>query len=298
MKSRILLLATVVALTGVDATEATAQNVEAMLGDLVRDYRHDPMALDAYFGIKVGEDSWWTVRVERQQLEDGPDGRVGAGVSGPHQVTLREGEPDEPTWFFDVADADVLGRIHEGSLSAGTAYTRSFASDRTALNASTMDGYHSDHEDLARMYHLLSHFWTMGIPEVTRFERDRGMPVHGAAMVSLYNMKDKRITWFSIGPSETVNEDDRLEWGQTPNLFIFTRGRGRARFADREMEVHEGMSVFIGPFVRHVISNPNDEPLEGVLVLFGDNSAFDGGTSYAEFVDDLYEYYGDYEYRD
>lgn len=291
-------LAAVVLFVAIDGTAVLAQDVGEMLAAFVEDYRHDPMAVDAYFGVKVGEDGWWTVRARRRERSEAAEDGSGRRALVPHQVTLTGGEPSEPTWYFDFADATVLKRIHEGTLSAGTAYTRSFETERTALNASTMDGYHSDFEDLARAYHLLSHFWTTGIPEVTRFERDRGMPVHGAAMVSLYSMKDKRITWFSIGPDETVNEQPELEWGQTPNLFIFTSGRGRAEFADRTMDVEEGMSVFIAPYVKHVISNPHDEPLEGILVLFGDNSAFTGGTSYVGFTEDLYEFYGDYEYRE
>lgn len=251
------------------------------------------MAVSAYFGIKVGDDDWWTVRVERHEAVVGPNGSSGSPV---HDVTLRSGEPGDPTWYFEIADSTVLRRIYEGELSAGTAYARSFSSDRAALNATTMDGYTSDFRDLAQAYHLISHFWTRGIPEITTFGRNEGMPVHGAAMVSLYSMNDKRVTWFSIAPEQTVNEQAELETGQTPNLFIFTRGRGRAQFGDREIEVHEGMSVFVAPFVKHVIWNPNEDPLEGILVLFGDNSAFLRGTSYVQFLEDLSRYYGDYDY--
>lgn len=279
---------TLLSLLAVGPTGARGQTVDEMLRGFAEDYRHDPMALDAYFGIRVGEDSWWTVRVERSESPE----------TIPHEVTLKAGEPEEPTWYFTVADAGVLNQLSERTLSAGTAYTRSLASDRTPLGASAMEGYDDDSETLARVYHLLSHFWNTGTPEVTYFERDRGLPIHGAAMVSLYTMTDKRITWFSIGPEETVNDDPRLEADETPNLFIFTAGRGRAQFADREMEVHAGMSVFIAPFVRHVISNPHEEPLEGIVVLYGDNSSFTRGTTYVEFTEDLYRYYGEYDYED
>lgn len=282
----------------VESPEIPPERVQELLEDFVDDYRRDPMALNAYFGIKIGEDSWWTVSVKRREWPQSPKESADSESPRQHDVSLRSGQPENLTWFFELADANVLERLHEGTLSAGTAYTRSFSSDRTPLNATTMDGYHSDFEDLAQAYHLISHFWTKGIPEVTYFERAKGLPVHGAAMVSLYNMKDKRITWFSIGPEETVNDDPDLEWGQTPNLFIFTSGRGRAQFGEHKMEVREGMSVFIAPFVKHVISNPYDEPLEGILVLFGDNSAFTKGKSFAEFTEDLYEFYGEYPYGD
>jgi len=38
------------------------------------------------------------------------------------------------------------------------------------------------------------------------------------------------------------------------------------------------MSVFVGPYVRHVLYNPNEEPLEGILVPFGDNIDFATGS--------------------
>jgi len=293
MRRRLLLAACLLAVAG-DATIARAQSTDEMLRDFAEDFRHDPMAISCFFGIKVGDDAWWSVRVERHEAAPAEDG--GQRAFPVHEVTLRRGEPGEPTWYFEIADSTVLRRIYDGTLSAGTAYARSFSTERAALNATTMDGYTSDFRDLALAYHLISHFWTRGIPEITTFERDESMPVHGAGMVSLYSMKDKRVTWFSIAPEETVNQQQELETGQTPNLFIFTRGRGRAKFGNREIEVHAGMSVFIAPFVKHVIWNPNDEPLEGILLLYGDNSAFTHGTSYMDFLEDLYRYYGDYDY--
>lgn len=39
------------------------------------------------------------------------------------------------------------------------------------------------------------------------------------------------------------------------------------------------MSVFVGPYVKHVFYNPNEEPLEGILVLFGDSIDYATGQS-------------------
>ena len=51
------------------------------------------------------------------------------------------------------------------------------------------------------------------------------------------------------------------------------------------------MSVFIGPYVKHIIYNPYDEPLEGILVLFGDNIDYARGQSYLDFLEREYAFY-------
>lgn len=43
--------------------------------------------------------------------------------------------------------------------------------------------------------------------------------------------------------------------------------------------------------------NDGKEPLEGILVLYGDNSDFAFGTSYPAFMQDLNDFYGDYPFR-
>lgn len=120
----------------------------------------------------------------------------------------------------------------------------------------------------------MEHFWKSDPAEVTRFSRDSSLPSHGAAIVAQYTMKDKRIVWFSLGQEEQANADRGLNKGQVPNLLIFTKGRGKAQIGDEEIDVEAGMSIFVGPYVKHLFYNPNEEPLEGILVLFGDNSDY------------------------
>ena len=67
--------------------------------------------------------------------------------------------------------------------------------------------------------------------------------------------------------------------------MIFTKGKGKGLFGEEEFDIEPGMSVFIGPYVKHVIYNPYEEPLEGILVLFGDNIDFAKGQSYLEFLE-------------
>jgi oxalate decarboxylase/phosphoglucose isomerase-like protein (cupin superfamily) len=48
---------------------------------------------------------------------------------------------------------------------------------------------------------------------------------------------------------------------------------------DEEFDLEPGVSVFVPQYMKHVIYNPYDEPLEGVLVLFGNNVDFAFGQS-------------------
>lgn len=153
-----------------------------------------------------------------------------------------------------------------------------------------MEGYSFTHKDDGISYQILEHFWKKDAVEITRFNRDSSLPSHGAALVSLYTMKDKRIGWFSLGTDEAANADRNLDKGQVPNLMIFTKGRGKGQFGDGEYDIEPGMSVFIGPYVKHVIYNPYDEPLEGIVVLFGDNIDFAKGQSYLEFLEEEYQF--------
>ena len=104
-------------------------------------------------------------------------------------------------------------------------------------------------------------------------------------------MKDKRINWFSLGTQEVANGDRGLDKGQVPNLFIITNGKGKAQIGEEEMDLEPGMSVFVGPYVKHVLYNPYKEPLEGILILFGDNIDYAKGQSYLEFLEKEYEFY-------
>jgi oxalate decarboxylase/phosphoglucose isomerase-like protein (cupin superfamily) len=63
------------------------------------------------------------------------------------------------------------------------------------------------------------------------------------------------------------------------------------------MVLEKGMSVFVPQFVKHEMVNNGDEPLEGVLILYGDNSDFAFGTSYPAFQQDINDFYRQYKFR-
>lgn len=281
--------------TATELTQVQIDEAQAILDALVEDYKSDPMAINSTFGIKLG-DTFWTVNVERKETPK-PRGRLTDHVFGLHQVRLVREKPSTPTWYFEIASMDVLRKIAAGEVNAGTAAMQSFGSDQVGVEVRGMDGFEMTAGDEGDLYLALSHFFTTGVPEITTFGQETSLPTHGASATSLHTMKGFRIAYVALAPNEVANEDPQLEFGQMPNLFIVTKGRGRAYLADQEVEVRAGMSVFIPPYVRHQIMNDSDELLEGLLVLYGDNSDFAFGTSYPAFLEDLNEFYRDYQFR-
>ena len=268
-----------------------AQDNEQILKSFVDSYKNDPMALTASFGIAIG-DEWWHVQSLRREegYKVGKNKQYTFHNYGPHEVSLHKGKPQQPGWYFQFANAAVLHNINTQKWTASTAAAKSTAEDKVGLDIKAMDGYNFTLKDDAVSYQVLEHFWKKDDIEITRFARDNSLPSHGAAIVALYTMKDKRIGWFSLGTDEAANADRNLDKGQVPNLMIFTKGRGKGQFGEEEFEIEPGMSVFIPPYVKHIIYNPYDEPLEGILVLFGDNIDFAKGQSYLGFLEQEYQF--------
>jgi mannose-6-phosphate isomerase-like protein (cupin superfamily) len=276
-------------------TDQELSEAQAILADLANDHARDHMAIDVTFGIKL-DDRFWTVSVKRKEVAT-PRGRLTDHAFGPHNVTLSEGMPAAPTWYFEIADMNVLRMIASGKVNAGTAAMQSFGSDEVGVETRDMEGFKSTSGDEADLYLVLSHFFTKGKPEVTRFGRDTSLETHGAMATSLHTMKGFRVAFFSIGPQKAANADPQLSSGQMPNLFIVTSGKGTLLTDDGPMVLEKGMSVFVPQFVKHEMVNDGDEPLEGVLVLYGDNSDFGFGTSYPSFQQDLNQFYRQYGFR-
>ncbi|MGX1927780.1 cupin domain-containing protein [Flagellimonas sp. 2504JD4-2] len=280
----------------VSTIQAQTESTKKMLQSFVDSYQTDHMAHTVTFGVKVGED-WWHVRSQRKQegYAVGKKKQYTFHNFGPHGVSLHQGKPGEPTWYFHFANKEVLNNIHSKKWTASTASAKSFGSDVVGLNIRDMEGHQSGIEEDALAYEVMEHFWKRDAVEITYFTRDASLPTHGVDHVGLYTMKDKRIGWFSIGPEQAANTERGLDKGQVPNLFIITKGKGRAELGDGMVELKPGMSVFIAPYVKHVIYNPYDEPMEGILVLFGDNIDYARGKSYMDMLEDQHKFYGAYD---
>lgn len=283
-------LLSMISIVSINAQDKTTQDI---LQTYVDSYVNDPMALSATFGIKVADD-WWTVSIERveEPYKVGKKNQYTFHNYGPHNVTLTASKPEVATWYFRFVDRPTLDKINEQVWTASTATAKSTPADEVNLDILDMEGFTSNQQATATAYQTLEHFWKRDVGEITRFSRDSSLPSHGAQIVALYTMKDKRISWFTLGTEEVANGDRGLDKGQVPNLFIITNGKGKAQIGDEEIDLEPGMSVFVGPYVKHVLYNPYEEPLEGILILFGDNIDYALGQSYVEFLQKEYEFYG------
>ena len=275
---------------------AQDKSTKEILQSFVESYKVDNMAHTITFGVLVGND-WWHVQSERQQTgyKIGKKKQYTFHNFSPHKVTLQKGKPNLPTWYFHFANKTVLDNIDQQIWTAATASAKTFGSDIVGLNILDLDGFKSGIKDDAIAYEVMEHFWKKGQAEITYFKRDGSLPTHGADHVGLYTMKDKRIGWFSIGLEQAANNERGLDKGQVPNLLIFTKGRGRAELGDEKIEITAGMSIFIPPYVKHVIYNPYKEPLEGIIVLFGDNIDYARGKSFMDFLEQQHNFYKNYD---
>jgi len=239
---------------------AAAGDTRQILQRYVDDYRGDPMLQDATFGIRIGDSERWYVVATR-----------GTG-DAPPSVTLHEGDPDAPTWYFQLEDAELLSKFDRGELAAGTSMAKAFTSDYAPMDVDAMDGFQPDESFMSVLMGTIFHFWSRGIPEVTRFNADVTRFTHGTDLVVLHYQPGLRSAWFSIKPGQHVNADERSRTNPFPSLVIVTRGKGMAKIGGKDTEIAEGQSIFIPPEVSHEFTNPSETPVEGILLMFGEGA--------------------------
>jgi len=247
------------------ASPAAAEpDVRAILNDFATDFQTDPFAADPVtFGIRVtdAEPSEWHIVVEGRG-----DGAETAGVR------LEVGFPADPAAFF-VTDTKTLEQIHDGRLASLTAMGKAFSTDFAPLDLDVMEGFHPDQEGMFHLIKLSFHFWTRGFPEIVRFG-DKGMTreIHGGNAVLFYYQQGLRSGWFLIEKGQHVNEDPRSQVNEFPTLLVVTEGTLRCRLGGKERVLHGGETVYIGAGVTHEFWNDQDDPAEGIIIMFGEGA--------------------------
>jgi len=253
--------ALLIGLATLAASQASANEAEAqaILERFVEDYHHDVMAQNGTFGVRV-DGGWWHVTTKGVE----PGGT-------PESVTLRRGQPEEPTYFF-WSDFETLDRLDKGTMNAGTAMVKAFSTDVTPMDVDTMEGFEPDATFLDRMLKATFHFWVRGVPEIIPFGEAYTRPSHGADAVIFYYQPGLRSGWFSIKKGQHVNEDPRMQTNPFPSILIVTEGTGNARIGGHEIVLEAGQSLFIPPGVTHEFWNDNEAPMHGVLLMFGEGA--------------------------
>lgn len=239
------------------APMAADEPVEA-LQRFVEDYRNDIMAVSGVFGIRV-DDAWW--HVVTSVAEGG----------GSHAVELHDGQPDAPAFFFYM-DRATLDRLDRGTLNPGTAMVKAFSTDSAPMDVDFMEGFQPDESFMAGLLKVTFHFWTRGFPEIVPLGTEHARLTHGGNAVVLYYQPGFRSGWFSIEKGQHVNEDPRSQSNPFPTLFVVTEGRGTAKIGGAEVQLEAGQSMFVPAGVTHEFWNQNDEPMQGILVMFGEGA--------------------------
>lgn len=230
----------------------------------VEDYRSDPMLVDAYFGVRIGE-SWWTIESVR-------------GANGaPPRVTLVPGQPARPTWVLVFSEEAVLERLDRGEVAFGTLAGKTKLSDTAPVDVDFMPGYAPDGRGPGADFYetftkIAFHFWYRGTPEVVPFKSQALRTLHGADATALYYEPGLRMIWFSVRPGQHANEGKDEGVGPWRKVYVFTGGAGTAKIGEETLDVRAGERVFVPPGARNEVWNDGAEPLEGVLIIFGEGA--------------------------
>lgn len=243
---------------------AARADVHSLLQDFTEDFRNDSQAsVPVTFGIRVtdAEPSEWHVVVEGRK-----EGEETA------TVRLEEGFPPEPSAFF-VTDTQTLEKVHDGRMASLTAMGKAFSSDFAPLDLDVMEGFQPDGETLNHLIKLCFHFWTRGNPETVRFgDKSLTRKIHGGNAALFYYQQGFRSGWFLIEKGDHVNEDPRSQVNEFPTLLVITKGTLRCRLGGEEHVLHGGETIYIGAGTAHEFWNDQDEPAEGIILMFGEGA--------------------------
>lgn len=239
------------ALAGDDMTA-----VEAALARFAQDYRTDPEALvPVSFAVSVGEETF-AIATRRS----------GASV----EVTIERGAPETPTFGFRT-DPATLMKIDAGELNGLTALAQTRAGDPAPMTLDLTPGFEPDDPASFRAVFLsvAFHFWTRGKPETVALDYEASRIAHGANAVAIYYDNDVHTAWYTVRKGQHVNKDPKDQTNDHPSLFIVTGGRGMARIDGVEREIAANEAIRIPAGAPHEFWNPNEEPLEFVLLMWG-----------------------------
>ena len=208
---------------------------------------------EGIFGIEVkGEGGgMWTVSIE--------PGR---------KVKVQEGEPEKPT-FILTTDLLTLRKIYQGEINALTAAGRAKASDRAPVDIKFMPGVQPSPEIMKKLLHYGFHFFIQGTPEIVYFDEAHSRFVHGGNVVIFYYTTGLRTAWYQIKKGMVINQDESDQVNPFPTIFICTRGEGQAKLGGKTITLRKGMMVYIPAGMAHMFWNENNEPMEGIIIMFG-----------------------------
>lgn len=240
-------------------TMAQERDALTILQGYAEDYEKDlSLKENVTFGVKVDELFYHIQAIART-------------VEKPSKVTVHKGEPKEPTFYF-YTDIQTLNKIDRGELNALTGSAKAFSNESAPFDADVMEGYQPDASFMPTLLSTMFHFWTKGMPERIPYGMDYTRFTHGAQASIFYYQEGFRSGYFAIKKGQHANKDERSKTNPFPTLFIAIKGNGMMIINEEKSAIKEGEAVVIPAGVPHEFYNDNDQPLEGIILMFGDGA--------------------------
>lgn len=237
---------------------AQTNTTEALLHSFAKDYENDLMFQERSFGIEVDKEMWQIV------TKKGVD-------NGPNQITIRKGNPEEPTFYF-VTNLRSLAEIEAGQMNALTAGVKAFSTDYAPMDVDIMEGFQPPADFAGSVLPFMLHFFTKGTPEMIPFGKHYTRATHGAMASIFYYDTGVRSGYGYIHPGQHANENPNSRTNPFSSMLILIKGKAVARLNGVDHEIEKGNALFIPPGMTHEFLNPFEEAVEFILLMFGEGA--------------------------
>ena len=235
------------------------KDVKTILEGFAKDYESDiTFNNDVTFAVKV-DDAFWHI-IAKTKTEDSPA-----------KVSVYEGKPDVPTFYF-FTDLETLNKIDKGEMNPLTGAAKAFSSDFAPFDADVMEGFSPDEDFLKTLLSVYFHFWTKGLPERIPFGLDYTRFTHGAQATIFYYQPGFRSGYVALKKGQHANENEKSKSNPFPTLLIAINGEGKMIINGNESILKSGEAVLIPAGVTHEFINEKEEPLECILLMFGEGA--------------------------
>ena len=235
------------------------KDARTIIEGFAEDYKNDVTFVeDVTFAVKV-DDAFWHVVAKA--------GTDQAAAS----VTVHDGKPEVPSFYFHT-DLATFNKIDRGELNPLTGAVKAFSTDFAPFDADIMEGFSPDEGFLSTLLSVYFHFWTKGVPERIPYGMDYTRFTHGAQAAVFYYQPGFRSGYVAIKKGQHANEDEKSQSNPFPTLMIAIKGEGKMIINGVESILSAGEAVLIPAGVKHEFTNENEEPLECILLMFGEGA--------------------------
>lgn len=230
--------------------------VESILERFVSDYDQDPMAIDATFGIEVGDNRW---RVASRVIE------------GERETTLEDGFGATEMMYYTM-DRETLHLIDRKVWTGLTAMAAATSADETPLRVE-FTGEYEQPENYDEIFRRVTfHFWNRGFPEITRFGPENSRITHGAPATVLYYDKAFRSAVYHV-PAGLGKEQAPTLAAHFPRMIIVLSGLVEGEMGDEVFAAKPGEMFLTPPNIPVTFWNGSqNETLSFVWVAWGEGA--------------------------